>query len=350
MASSEDSSELSPGVHRRPHRVELQPNLRREPPSPEELIEARKTVVAHDITTPTYRSASLSDRHGRDIRVKYEIFTPIRSFKVRGPLWAVSQAKRARASAIVTASTGNHGQGVAYAGAEVGVPVTVFVPEDVDPVKFQQMDALGAQIERFGSSLADAERGAQAFAAQQDAVYLEDGEDPHLMAGAASLGFELLEQMPDVDTILAPVGGGNLAAALALAIDHVGSPTKLIGVQSTAAPGATTSWLSGTMDRRPSRTRAGGLATDRPGHLALTVLHEHLAAMCLVEELDLWPGVRETFEAIGYAVELAAAAPIVALERFGHEIPGDTVALIASGACIDTAELITALSTDATLR
>lgn len=314
------------------------------PPSSEELTAAWEFLREHRLTSPCYRVPRLSGAGGREVSVKYEILSPIRSFKVRGAFWAVAQADRAGIREIVTASTGNHGQGIAYAGSALGVRTTIFVPEDVDEVKFASMAQLGAQIERAGTSLADAEQHAQAYAVRAEATYLEDGEDPRLMAGAASIGLEILEQLTQVDTIVVPVGGGNLAAAVALALEQADSPARLVAVQSTAAPGVAASLLGGRIQRLPSRTRAGGLATDRPGVLAFDVLRRRLDAICLVEEEWLWSGIRTAFDGVGIALELAAAAPFAALERFGDQLGGPQIVLLASGACIDARDLAFALS------
>lgn len=344
MDAAPQATQLPAGVYRRDAtRGGTARTTPVEPPTYSELDEARRHLRDLGIWSPTYRVPSLSRRVGRDVRVKYEIFSPIRSFKVRGALWAVAQAQRAGIRSIVTASTGNHGQGIAYAGTAIGLETTIFVPEDVDPVKFRQMTDLGARVERHGATLADAEHGAQASAAASGGQYLEDGEDPHLMAGAASVGSELLEQFPEVDTILVSVGGGNLAAAIGLALEQAGSDARLIGFQSAEAPGATASWLAGDIDRRPCLTRAGGLATDRPGCLALDVLLRRLDLMCLVDEQSLWTGVRLAYESTGYAMELAAAAPFIGMDQLPADALGDHVAIIASGGCIDATDLAVAL-------
>jgi len=320
------------------------PLATQQPPSSEELTAAWEFLRAQRLTSPCYRVPRLSGASDREVSVKCEVLSPIRSFKVRGAFWAVAQAERAGIREIVTASTGNHGQGIAYAGSTLGVRTTIFVPEDVDEVKFASMAQLGAQIERAGSSLADAEQHAQAYAVRAQATYLEDGEDPQLMAGAASIGFEILQQLDQVDTILVPVGGGNLAAAVALALEQSDSRARLIAVQSTAAPGVTASLLHGHIQRISFRTRAGGLATDRPGKLSFDVLRRRLDAICLVEEEWLWSGIRSAFDGVGLALELGAAAPFAAFERFADELGGRQVVLLASGACIDARDLAFALS------
>jgi threonine dehydratase len=347
MVHRADPSPLSAGVYTRPCAARTDapdPILPDDVPTPDDLAAARRTLGEHGLFSPSYFARRLSSDLDRDIWVKYETFSPIRSFKLRGALWAVHTAATSGASSIVTASTGNHGQGVALAGLTIGLPVTVFMPAGVDPVKQRQMQDLGADLQVSGRTLTDAEGGAVRFATDHGGLYIEDGENAGLMAGAASIGLEILEQVPGVDTIIAPVGGGNLAAGVCLALRHSGADARAVGVQSTAAPGATASWLAGSVVRRPCATLAGGLATDRPGRLSLSVLRDRLDAMCLVDEEDLWRGIRLVYDWIGYGLELAAVAPFMALHRFGDSIPGERVVIIASGACIDPQQLAAALS------
>jgi threonine dehydratase len=311
---------------------------------PAALSAARARLNELGIQTPAYLSPVLSDRFGREVWVKYEAFLATGSFKLRGAIWAVDRAKAGGATGIVTASTGNHGQGIALAGRRAGMPVTVFMPEGTEAVKQRRMQEFGAQLRTVGSRLSDAEAGAIRWAGETGASYIEDGDSGDLMAGAASIGTEILEQVPRVDAIIAPVGGGNLAAALCLAALSVNSDVALVGAQSSAAAGVTISWLRGELVRSACATLAGGLATERPGRLALDVLRRRLDLMCLVDEDDLWRGVRTAYDALGHNLELAAVAPLAAVERFGNSISGATIVLVASGSCIGSDQLAYALS------
>ena len=304
------------------------------------LTAARARLEELGVHTPVHLSPTLSDRFGREVWVKYEAFLAVGSFKLRGAIWAVEQAKARGASGVVTASTGNHGQGIAYAASRANVPATVFVPDGIDAVKRRRMQEFGAQLRTTGTVLSDAEAGAIQWAAETGASYIEDGENADLMAGAASIGTEILQQVPGVDTIIAPVGGGNLAAALGLAMLSAGSDAALVGTQSSAATGVTASWLRGELVQSACTTLAGGLATERPGRLALEVLRHRLDMMCVVDDEDLWRGVRTAYDVLGHNLELAAVAPLAALERFADSIGGATVVLIASGSCIGSDQLV----------
>jgi threonine dehydratase len=342
------SVELDRGPHRRPDPDGpwLEPPQGVSIPDAHELRVAREAVAERFARTPAYRADRLSEEFSADLWIKLEASSPIRSFKHRGALWSVESARRSGASGVVTASTGNHGQGVALAGRALGVPVTVFTPERVDPLKRRQMLELGATLEGVGETLTDAEHAAKARASATGALYIEDGEDAALLAGAASIGSEIAEQVPEVDTVVVPVGGGNLIAGVALGLADArrGRPVRVVGVQSTAASGVTASWMARDMLYRSCTTLAGGLATEHPGHLALSVIDRSVDLMVLVHEQDLWEGIGWAFDRTGLTLELAAAAPFAALRHFPADVVAGRTVLLATGACIDRCMLVSALS------
>jgi threonine dehydratase len=274
----------------------------------------------------------LSQRFGRTVLLKLELLSPIRSFKHRGALVAVDRIRReAPGATVVTASTGNHGQGVAYAARRAGLAVDVYAPESAAAVKIAAMRALGAAVVVTGADLDIAQQRAQVMADGRDRVYLEDGESPELMAGAATVTSEVLATAPDVETVVVPVGGGNLVGGALLARAAIGHPARIVGVQSTAASSATQSWLAGAMVAAPCSTFAGGLATTRPGALALDVMTRHLTDMVLVADADLDQSTADLLIAHGILVEGAAAATHAALARHEDELGRGPIALVLTG-------------------
>ncbi|MBJ7598235.1 pyridoxal-phosphate dependent enzyme [Candidatus Nephthysia bennettiae] len=308
-------------------------------PSAADLASAREFLAREVPPTPAVSLPHLSSALGREIWMKLECLSPIRSFKHRGALCSVRALKASGASGVLTVSTGNHGQGVAYAGGRLGVPVTVVAPRPSEPRKLAAMRALGAQVELRGENLSEAEEAAAQLAAARELVYLEDGEDPWLMAGASTVLLELTEQAAGLDTVLVQVGGGNLVAASLLAARAAGSPVRIVGVQSTAAPGATLSWQQGSIRPAESRTIAGGIATEKPGRLSLEVMKALLGSMVLVDDADLWRSVGTLLQTTGLAVEPSGAAGLAALERFGAEIEGERVGVLLTGGWIGEAAL-----------
>ena len=330
------------GVHRRTPDAGAPPH--RLTPTSEQIDEVYRVFRSSEAPTPLVSSATLSRRYDRSVYLKLEGLSPIRSFKHRGALAAVRELAE-RHSRVVTASTGNHGQGVAYAAARVGIGSTVLVPENALADKVQAIRSLGADVRVVGANLTEAQRAAEALAESGDAGYIEDGEDPLLMAGAAGVMLEILDQLPSTGTVIVPVGGGNLIAGTLLAAER--SPAvAVVGVQSSAAPAVFDSWRAGHYVERPCETFAGGLATERPGLLSLDVMLRHLTTMGLVTEDDLFAAIAIGFRHAGILLEGAAAAPVALLERHGSEIGGDPVVLVASGSWLSSDQLSDALSRD----
>ena len=233
---------------------------------------------------------------------------------------------------------------MAFAAARLGVSVTVCSPTNALAEKLEAMRNLGARVIVEGDNLSVAQATAQRMALDSEGVYVEDGEDPQLMAGAATVAWEVMESAASPETLIVPVGGGNLIAGSLLAKKHLAADMQIFGVQSTAAQGATVSWLAGNVVSRPCATFAGGLATEFPGELSLEVMDRELQTMVLVDELDLYRGVATAFRDTGLIVEGAAAATIAALSVHGGEIPGDSVTLLVTGSWLSSDELARALA------
>ncbi|MCW5851684.1 MAG: threonine/serine dehydratase [Anaerolineae bacterium] len=304
-----------------------------------DTVAARQIVARYHPRTPLYPSASLSRRYGCQVWVKYENHAPIRSFKARGALVSLSGLEGAnRTRGVVSASTGNHGQGLAYAGGKLGIPVTIVAPTTTAQIKVAAMRDLGADLRLEGTDLAQATQVALTLAEHEGKVYIEDGEDPGLMAGAASLTWEILDEMtPDV--LLIPVGGGNLIASVAIVARAVAPRCQVIGVQSDAAPSVYQSWQAGQLTYAPCATFAGGLATDHPGALAFEVIRGQVDDVVTVREEDLRRGIVRTLAATGNVAEGAGAAAVAALERYGSRWAGQRVVALLSGGNIDLADL-----------
>ena len=277
--------------------------------------------------------------------LKLEGTSAIRSFKYRGALCALARVAREQPDRpVVTASTGNHGQGVAYAGLRHGLEVIVCSPETTLAEKRRAMESLGATVVVSGATLTDSEARARDLAKQRSGIYIEDGESPDLMAGAATVVAEMLDQQPDLDAIVVPVGGGNLVASTLLAVKGAASTAEVIGVQSVEAPGATLSWLAGEITPHDCRTYAGGLATERPGELSLGVMTRLLETMVLVSDNDLRIDTARAFLDLGLIVEPAAAATLAALRLFPETLPGDEIGLIITGSWLSAAQLAEAIA------
>lgn len=304
-------------------------------PTLADTLAARQIVARHHPRTPLYHSASLSRRFGSEVYVKYENHAPIRSFKARGALACLAGlSAEERRRGVVTASTGNHGQGVAYAGGRLGVTATVCAPETAAEVKINAMRDLGADLRLVGKDLAEATVHALELAQTEGKVYIEDGEDPGLMAGAASLTWEIFDELtPDV--LLIPVGGANLIASVAIVAHGLSKTVQVVGVQSEAAPSVFQSWQNQTLTYAPCTTFAGGLATDHPGILSFDVVRTSVDDMVLVTEDELRQSIALILVATGNVAEGAGAAAVAALERYPGRWAGKKVVALLSGGNID---------------
>ena len=302
-------------------------------PTITDIIKARKVLANYLQPTPMFRSPGFSEMLGLDLYIKYENHQPIRSFKIRGGLYTMFLLDEVqRRHGVVTASTGNHGQGIAYAGGVMDVPVTVVVPHGTPDVKSNAIRHLGARLLVYGDTIADGFEHARELAAEDGLVYIEDGEDFGLMAGAGTLGLEMMEALPDADIVVIPVGGGNLIAGMSVAIRAVNTSARIVGVQADQAPSVYLSWQQGTpVTTDTCDTFAGGLATTYPGGLAFDVLKDKIDEMYLVSEEEMKQAIPVVFEQTGYIAEGAAAAVFALCLKQAHAWAGQRVAALFTG-------------------
>jgi len=286
-------------------------------PTLAQIAEARGILAEHLPKTPLYPCPALGRETGFPVWVKYENYLPTGSFKPRGALYLLHQLRSDGKHGVATASTGNHGMGVTFAAQALGMKAAIVVPEGTDPAKLAGLRDLGADIRTFGKDLLESCEHCREVATDEGLVYVEDGEEPGLLAGAATLAMEALEQSPEIDAFFVPVGGGNLVAAVCRAVELIRPEVKVIGVQSESAPAAFLSWqkgewsLSGECD-----TFAGGLATRYPGKFAFSVYGSRVDDFVLVSEDDLRDAVVGMLDATGFVAEGAAAAPLAACRKY----------------------------------
>jgi threonine dehydratase len=302
-----------------------------ETPTLADVYQARQVVSRHLAPTPLLRSRGLSERTGADVSVKYENMSPIRSFKARGGIYCASRLGPETVG-IACASTGNHGQGMALGARVFGKRAVVVVPEGANPRKMAAINDLGAELRVHGPHLAAANDEAKRIAAAERLLYVEDGEDPDVMLGCATLGLEIVEQCPTYDDLIVPVGGGNLLAAVALVSKAVRPTARLTGVQSSAAPAVASSWREGRpLDLGPPETFAGGLATSRPGLYTFPFIRDLVDDVVLVEDEAMLDAAVVMLEETGHLPEGAGAASLAALLVNPARYAGRTVVVILSG-------------------
>ena len=314
--------------------------LEQQIPTLADVQAARRRIAPHLLPTPLYPNGALSELVGTEIFVKHENHLPIGAFKVRGGVNLVSQlSEDERARGVVTASTGNHGQSIAFAASGFGVRAIVCVPEGANPVNLAAMKRLGAELVVHGRDFDEAREHCEALAREHGYRYIHSGNEPHLIAGVGTATLELLETEPEIDAVIVPVGGGSGAAGACIAGKATRPELEVIGVQSSAAPAAYRSWQARELLEDRMETHAEGLATRVAFELPQRILWEHLDDFVLVDEDELDQAVLLMIEGTRNLVEPAGAAPLAAALRLRDRLAGKKVALILSGGNISPNQL-----------
>jgi threonine dehydratase len=310
------------------------------PPTLDDVLAARARLEPYLRPTPLYPYPALSELVGADVWVKHENHLPTGAFKVRGGINLVSRlGDDERAAGVVSASTGNHAQSIAYASRLFGVPATICMPEAANPVKVAATRALGAEIVFHGRDFDEAREHCERLARERGLRYIHSGNEPLLIAGVATTTLEILDQLADVDTIVVPVGGGSGAAGACIAAASASRRIEVVGVQSEAAPAAYRSWKEGRVVEDRMGTFAEGLATRVGFELPQRILRERLADFVLVGEDEIGRATLQMIEGTRNLVEPAGAAPLAAALRLRERLAGTRVALVCSGGNVSLAQL-----------
>ena len=314
-------------------------------PTLADVQEARRRIAAHLRPTPLFGYPALDELVGTRVLVKHENHQPVGAFKVRGGVNLVSQLSPAeRRSGVIAASTGNHGQSLAFAGRAFGVPVTVCVPEQANPVKVASMRGLGATLMFHGRDYDDAREHCEELARSHGHRDVHSGNEPLLIAGVATSTLEILEELPDVEIIVVPIGGGSGAAGACVVAKAVRPDVVVIGVQSDAAPAAYRSWRERRLVEDRCDTIAEGLATRTSFELPQRILWNLLDDFVLVSDDAIRRAQRLMIETTRNLVEAAGAAPLAAALELRERVAGKRVALVLSGGNATPEQLLDVLA------
>jgi len=264
--------------------------------------------------------------------VKHENYQPIGAFKVRGGInFMAHLAPAERQRGVVTASTGNHGQSVAYAAQLFGARAVIVVPEGANPVKVNAMRAYGAEVVFYGADFEASKQHCLTLEQAQGLRFVSSGDEPLLIAGVATHTLEILEAQPDINVIVVPVGGGSGCAGACLVAKAVNPRIRVIGVGATGAPAGFLSWQARAARTAPIATRAAGLATGAPFTMPQAIMQQLLDDFVLVDDEAMIDAVRIYLEKAKTLAELAGAAPLAAARQLKAQLTGKRVALILSG-------------------
>jgi threonine dehydratase len=304
------------------------------------IREARERLGEHVRRTPLLSRRLLSERVGATVHLKCEHLQRTGSFKLRGALNLISQLTPEEAARGVAAvSAGNHAQGVAVAAAERGIHARIFMPSGAPISKVLATRSYGADVELVDGGYAEASEVAHAWAAEHDATFIHPFDDPRVIAGQGTIALELLEQLPDVRTVIAPVGGGGLISGLAVALKALRPECAVIGVQAAGCNSLGPALDKGGPTYIDSAvTIADGIAVRRTGALTFDIIRQHLDELVVVEDEAISAAIVELVERGKQVIEPAAATTVAALDKLDLTGRGP-VGCILTGGNIDPALL-----------
>ncbi|MFB6299753.1 MAG: threonine/serine dehydratase [Halobacteriales archaeon] len=311
------------------------------PPTIADVFRAKPIVDQYLPRTPLVRSEPLSAEFDAEIYLKREDTFPIGAFKVRGGVNLVHNLdEEFRDRGLITASTGNHGQSIAFAGREFDVPVIVGVPEDANPSKVAAMERLGARVEKHGDDFDEAREWVEQQAIEKGYRYVHSANEPRLISGVGTAGIEVVEDLPDIDILYTPVGGGSSASGYCLTVGEL-TDAKVIGIQSESADAMYRAWSEGHLEPQDRmETFAEGIATRVPFALTAEILQERLDDLRLVNDEELKEGIRWMLDNEHLIFEGACATSVAELFRRRDEIEGKKIVFPVSGRNIQTDRLL----------
>ena len=309
-----------------------------------DVMEARARVAPYVSRTPLHRYLSLDKLLGAEVYVKHENHQRLGAFKMRGGFNFISQlSEEDRRRGVITASTGNHGQSVAYASSVFGVKAVIVVPEGANPDKVESIRNLGAEIVFYGRDFDESREYVERASREEGYRYIHSANEPALIAGVGTYGLEIMEDLPDVDTIIVPVGGGSGACGVCISAKGVNPGVEVIGVQAANARAAYLSWKEGRIVESDMNTVAEGLATRLGFELTQEILRDMLDDFVLVSDAEMNEAIVLHLQHTHNLIEHAGAASLAAAVKLGDRLAGRKVVLVASGGNVTLAHLRAAL-------
>ncbi len=315
-------------------------------PTFQDVLAAHQRIIPYLNPTPLHTYSPLNDLMGTQVYIKHENYQPVGAFKIRGGINLVSQlTPEERQRGLIAASTGNHGQSVAYAGRLFGVQVRIVVPEGANPGKVAAMRGMGAEVIFHGDKFDDAVKYCESLAQQHGYRYVHSANEPMLIAGVATHTLETLLVQPDIEVVIVPLGMGSGASGACLAAHGINPAIRVIAVQSQESPAGYESWKNRKLMTAANRTFAEGVATGMAAQMTQEILWEHLNDFVLVRDEEIQQAMVWMIEYAHTLTEGAGATPLAAAYNLREELHGKKVALICSGGNTSLAHLRQALET-----
>jgi len=308
-------------------------------PTLADVIAAQKTVYQFLRPTPLFHYPGLTRLVGAEVWLKHENHQPLGAFKARGGVnLAAGLNDSQRRAGILTASTGNHGQSIAFAGQRYHIPVTIAMPEGSNPGKVAAIQSLGAEVAFIGQDFDTAREWAAEQARTGGGAFVGPADFP-LICGVGTYALEIINDLPSVDCIIVPVGGGSGASGVCTVAKAIKPSIEVIAVQSAQAPAAQQSWKQGQHIEAETHTFAEGIATQVPFDLPQRILRQHLDDFILVDDDDIKAAILLHLQHTHNLVEGAGAASLAAALKLRDRLAGKKVALVVSGGNLATEKL-----------
>ncbi len=306
-----------------------------------DIIEAAERIKPYMNPSPLYTYPTLNELLGFTAYIKHENYNPTGAFKIRGGINLISRlSPEEKKRGVITASTGNHGQSIALAGKIFGVNVHICVPEGANPIKVAAIRMHGATIHEHGKDFDSAVENGKQLAEKHGYRFINSGNEPLLIAGVGTIGLEIMQQKPDIEVVISPVGSGTGAGGAATAVKALNPTVKTISVQAEKAPSIYMSYKSGKLESTPTaETFADGLATRNAFELPLGILRSNVDEFVLVSEEEMRHAIKLYLEHCHTVAEGAGAATLAAAVKLKDQLKGKRVALVLSGGNITLDEL-----------
>ena len=280
----------------------------------QDFVDARARIDAHIKRTPLLPTRQLSELTGYDVRLKAENFQTVGSYKIRGPLNKLAQlSEEEKRRGVVCSSAGNHAQGVALAARIHGVRAVVCMATNATPAKIAATRGYGAEVVLHGSIWDEANEKAKELVRDEGLTYVHPFDDAQLIAGQGTLGLEIVQDWPEVDAIVVPIGGGGLIAGVAMAAKAFNPKIRVIGVESSDGPAMQASVNAGSLQTIDCRTVIDGLRVRRAGELNFSVVQRFVDEIVTLPDREIFEAMLWVMERCKLVVEGAAAAPVAAL-------------------------------------
>ena len=306
--------------------------MKLERPTFKDVLRARRLIEDYLPRTPLYSYPQVNQLLDARVYIKHENHLPTGAFKIRGGINLIHNLNRKqRDRGVVTASTGNHALSIVYASNLFNVPVTVVMPDKSNPTKVKAIKSMGAQVVFFGRIFDESRDYAEKLAGETRARFIHPANEPDLIAGVGTYALEIFEEVPHMDVIIVPVGGGSGASGCCIVKEAVNPDCQIFGVQAAMAPAAYLSWKGGKIVKDKMETAAEGLATEIGYELTQEILCDYLTDFILVSEEEMVQAILLIMELIRNMAEEAGASPLAAALKIKDKLKGKNVTLVLTG-------------------